>query len=275
VSISFELRGHFAKAERYTVLAIELASILADSRYLFVARLELFSRLSRAGKWNEAEQLWELLDAMGRNWSRLYYQPGEAELCFAEFQFWLDRLTDDHLTRAEDLAQQGHGRGTSRALHALRGKWSVLRGEWDQAAEHLHDAVRLAHEVGMTDQESETWLTLVRFHLGTLAAPDEDAARLAKTRDPAHLPLAELWRAIGDQRQAAIHALAAYQKAWGDGEPHVHRHSLLRATALLRRLGAEVPTLPPYDPANDPKAPWEHAVEAVIERLRTETASQA
>ena len=38
----------------------------------------------------------------------------------------------------------------------------------------------------------------------------------------------------------------------------------------MKQLGAEIPNLPPYDPAKDPKLPWEDEVEAAIAKLRAE-----
>ena len=97
-----------------------------------------------------------------------------------------------------------------------------------------------------------------------------EADQLANARQRSHLALAELWRVIGDHEQAKKHALAAYTWAWADGEPYVRRCELSKARALLEKLGAEVPTLPPYDPAKDEKLPWEDEVAAAIEKLRAE-----
>ena len=80
--------------------------------------------------------------------------------------------------------------------------------------------------------------------------------------------MAELWLAIGDAEQAKKHALAAYKWAWADGEPYVHRYELNKTRALLERLDAAIPDLPPYDPAKDEKLPWEDEVAAAIEKLR-------
>jgi hypothetical protein len=43
-----------------------------------------------------------------------------------------------------------------------------------------------------------------------------------------------------------------------------------KARALLEKRGAEIPNLPPYDPAKDEKLPSEDEVAAAIEKLRTE-----
>jgi hypothetical protein len=94
------------------------------------------------------------------------------------------------------------------------------------------------------------------------------AERLAGARWVCHRWLAELWIAIGDRQKAERHALAHYRWAWADGEPYVHRYQLDKARALLEKLGTEIPSLPPYDPAKDPKLPFAEELEAAIEKLR-------
>ena len=144
------------------------------------------------------------------------------------------------------------------------------QGEWALAAENLHEAVRMARAVGQTDEGAETRLALAKFHLGQLPAPRCEAEQLAKAKRLSHRALAELWLAIGDRKQAKKHALAAYEWAWADGEPYVRRYELDKARALLTKLGAEVPKLPPYDPAKEEKLPWEDKVAEAIEKLRAE-----
>lgn len=80
--------------------------------------------------------------------------------------------------------------------------------------------------------------------------------------------------AIGDHKQAKVHALAAYKRAWADGEPYVRRYELNKARALLEQLGADIPNLPSYDPAKDEKLPWEDEVAAAIAKLRSERAAK-
>ncbi len=138
------------------------------------------------------------------------------------------------------------------------------------AAESLHEAVRMAREVGQIHAASETLLALARFKLGRLSDPRREAEQLARARKPAHRPLAELWLAIGDREQAKKHALAAYEWAWADGVPYVHRYELNKAHALLEKLGVAIPKLSPYDAARDEKLPWEDEVAAAIDKLRAE-----
>src|ERR1039458_5648116 len=126
-------------------------------------------------------------------------------------------------------------------------------GEWALAAESLREAVSMARAVGKTDAAAETQLALARFQLGELADPRREAEQLANGRRPSHRALADLWLAISDRERATKHAHAAYKWAWADGEPYVRRYELNKARALLEKLGAEIPNLPPYDPAKDEK----------------------
>ncbi|MDQ3583467.1 MAG: hypothetical protein M3495_18495, partial [Pseudomonadota bacterium] len=148
--------------------------------------------------------------------------------------------------------------------------WRLEQGQWALAAHSLHEAVSMARASGMSDAVAETSLAIAKFHLQQLPDPRRDVEQLAKARQPAHLALAELWHVIGDREQAKKHALAAYKWAWADGEPYVHRYELNKARALLEKLGAEIPKLPPYDPAKDEKLPWEDEVATAIEKLRAE-----
>lgn len=162
----------------------------------------------------------------------------------------------------------GQNRKTIRNLHRLRGEWRLSRGEYALAAESLQDAIRMAHEAGFPDPESETLLALARFRLNLLPAAREEALRLSAGTDPAHLPLAELWPALADTERAARHARAAYRRAWADGEPYVRRYSLDRAGTLLQQLGEDIPALPAYDPAQYPINPWEDQIAAAITELQ-------
>jgi hypothetical protein len=266
--ISYDM-NRLAPSERFSLLALRLAEQRLDQEGLFSARLVHFRVLSVAGRWDAAEKMWALLDPMGRDWSRIGYLPGLAEQCRLEFMlFPQGRLAEKGIATAELLARSGLNREAIRRLHRLRGEWRLGRGEYGIAAGNLDDAIQMAREAGFSDYVSETLLALARFHLKQLPAGREEAQRLSAVRNPAHLPLAELWRALGETDQATKHAKAAYQHAWADGEPHVRRHDLERAKALLRQLGEDIPELPAYVSSKYPKEPWEDEIAAGIEELR-------
>jgi len=269
LSNCFYSLNKLALCERYSVLSLRLAEAKNDPAGLFGARLEHWSLLAVEGRWDEAEEMWNLLDAMGRDWPRRAYLPGNAELYRLEFVlFPLGRLTEEDLAAGERVARSAQNRVVIRRVHRLRGEWRLTRGEHALAVESLQEAIRMAHEAGFPDFGSETLLALARFHLGQLPAAREEALRLSAGRDPAHLSLAELWHALADTRQAVEHARKAYRYAWGDGEPYVRRNALDRAKALLQQLGEDIPALPAYDPDQDPKGPWDDEITAAIAELR-------
>ena len=269
LSEAFYGLNRLALSERYNTLALHLAEALGSPAELFTSRLNYMALLAVASRWDEAEEMWNLLNPMGRDWPRYMYRPGDAEQHRLEFVlFPRGRLTEEDLAAAERLARTGQNRRAIRSLHRLRGEWRLAGGEHALAVESLRDAIRMAHESGFPDPESETLLALARFHLKQLPASREEALRLSAGRDPSHLPLAELWHALADTKQAAEHAKAAYRHAWADGEPYVRRHALDRARTLLWQLGEDIPALPAYDPAQHPGKPWEDEITAAITELR-------
>jgi hypothetical protein len=275
ISTTLANQNRLAKEDRYLRLTQDVGILTNNKLRLFKAHLDRFEQLARLGQWAEAEANWQTLDPMGRDWARAAYRPGQAELGYAKARFWQGNLREEHLAQAEKLASDGHARQLTRSLHQLRGEWRLVKGEWELAAESLHEAVRMARAVGQTDTAAELQLALAKFHLGQLTDPRHEAEQLGQLKEPSNLALAELWLAIGDREQAKQHALAAYRWAWADGEPFVHRYELNKSRALLEQLGAEIPNLPPYDPAKDEKLPWEDAVVAAIEKLRAEKAAEA
>jgi Domain of unknown function (DUF4062) len=259
-----------ADALRVNAMILDLDTVREYPQGLFKDRLLLFGHQARIGRWAEAEATWQLLDPMGRSWSRALYRPGMAESEFALFQFWRGALQQDHLAAAERLTVDGKNREYIRFLHGLRGAWRLEQEEWELAAASFHEAVLMARQSSITDEPTETGLALAKFHLSQLAEPSREAERLAQLRKPAHRLLALLWLAIGDHEQAKPHALAAYKWAWADGEPYVNRYELNKTTELLRQMNVPIPKLPPYDPVKDEKLPWEDDVAAAIARLHAE-----
>jgi Domain of unknown function (DUF4062) len=276
LSVILDGVNRLALSERYSLLALRLAEALDAPEHVFTARRSRFRLLATTGRWDEAEEMWNLLDPMGRDWPRPIYRPGNAEYIRLELLlFPRGCLTAGDLDGVERLARTGQNRREIRRLQRLRGKWQLSRGEYALAAESLRDAIRMAREAGFPDPESETLLALARFRAGQLPAAREEAQRLSSGRDPAHLPLAELWHALGETQQACKHAKAAYRHAWADGEPYVRKHALDNAKNLLQQLGEDVPALPAYDPAQEPKNPREDEIEAAITELQKEAQSES
>jgi hypothetical protein len=263
---ALRLQNRLAATEKCDTLAFEIATLKKDKLSLFMSLLSVFETHLVTGRLDEAESTWRTLNRMGRGWPRRRYRPGDAEYWYVQLRIRQGDLTEGDLDRAEGLAEDGKNREVIRGVHRLRGQWRLERCEWTLAAESFAEAVRRAREVGVEDREAESGLSLARFHCGELTDPREEAKRLEGAGGPS-LELAELWTAIGDGDRAKRHALAAYNWAWADGEPYVHRWELDKSRALLEKLGAEVPVLPSYDPAKAPKLPWEDEVRAAIQKL--------
>jgi len=274
ISVTLRALNRLAQEDRCLVSTLNLATLSGDKGNIFRASHDRFVQLAKIGKWAEANAMWDLLDPMGRGWSRNIYRPGDAECHYAHFRFWQRDVSEEHITRAEQLATEGRNRNVVRLLHGLRGEWRLEQDEWALAAESLREAVSMARAVGQTDAKAETQLALAQFRLGQLTDPRREAEQLANARQPSHRALANLWLAIVDRDQAKKHGLAAYKWAWAGGEPYVHRYALTKSRALLEQLGAEIPNLPPYDPAKDGKFPCEDEVAAAIEKLRAEKESK-
>jgi len=268
MSKTFHEQNDLAKAERYCQLGLDLAILTGDKTTIFILCRLRFEQLATRAQWESARAMWGTLDPMGRNWPRGRYRPGGAELSYAQFRFWQGDLKERHLAHAEQLARTGKNRRALRELHGLRGEWRLEHGKWELAAESFREAVAMAHAVENSDTKAETQLAFARFQLGQLSDPRREVEQLANGRSPSHRALGELWLAIGDHEQAKKHALEAYEWAWADGEPYVHRYELNKAIALLEKLGLEIPKLDPYDPTKDGRLPWEDELAATIARLR-------
>ncbi len=261
--------NRLAVSARCSMLALSLAEARDEPMDLFRSRLVRFKARAVAGHHDKADEMWSLLDPMGRGWPRGLYLPGTAEIWRLEYLlFPQGRLTEEDLATTERIARTGYHREGTRNLHRLRGEWRLARDEFALAAESLQEAIRMAHEAGFPDAQSETRLALARFRLQQLPAGREEASRLSAARSPAHFPLAELWLALGDTDQAIKHAKAAFRHAWADGEPYVRRHDLDRSRALLQQLGENIPELPVYDPVENPKETWEDEIDAAIVEFR-------
>ncbi len=274
-SISCNLldQNRLAPMLRVQHLCLDLATACEGEKDIFMSRLNLYDAQNQVGQWQEAEANWQTLSGMRRPSSRASYRQGDAERYFALAQFWQGRLEEAHLNACATLAEKDNNRIVLRYLHRLRGDWQRQRGEYALAATSYQEALRMARERRLTSTSSETALALCKYHLGQLPEPQAEAQRLANQGHSSQL-LAEIYEALGDTAQAQHHALAAYKRAWADGEPYVNRYDLTQATALLTRLGEPIPDLPAYDATKDKPFPWEAEIREIIERIKKEKAEE-
>jgi hypothetical protein len=179
------------------------------------------------------------------------------------------KLTEGELQNAEELNRLTGSALGRRNLCALRGWWFSDAEQWRGAKESLNEAVALARKVGKSDRRSEIRLALSRYHLGEMVEVQQIADQFSNGTDSLlHLPLALLWRAAGDIVQAEVHATEAYNWAWANGEPYVHRYECARARTILTQIGAEVPELPCFSAAQSEVLSWEGDAIRAIEVLK-------
>jgi hypothetical protein len=270
ISRTLVSQNRLASALRIDALSLEAGTVFEEDEWIFTSRLYLFNDWITLGQWTEADATWAALDPMGRKWPWAAYRPGRAEYLFALSEFWRGRLDEAHLVAAENLVTQSQNRLDIRRLHQLRGEWQLELGEWRLAVDSLRRAVELAHESRLSDDASETALSLAKHHLDPRSVARSDAERLARLRQPHHRYLGCLWHALGAVDLAKHHALIAYAWAWADGEPYVRRYELTKTKELLNELQIPIPKLSPYDPATSESFPWEADVRAATNELRVE-----
>lgn len=254
-------QNHLAQEERLLCLAEDAATVNNLNGY-WLAR---FRQLSRISRWSDASIAWAHLTNREL--------PSESRAIaahhFAVHLYQRFALTEELLAEAERLSRIEKSALGNRNLCALRGFWQLENNNFESAKQSLHDAVALAHKAGKIDRRSEICLAIAKFNLNELHVPIQIAENFTyDLEEPCYLALAELWFAIGDHEQAKKHAFAAYKWSWADGEPYVRRFELNKSHELLKKLGAEIPKLPPYDPAKDKKLPWEEEVAKAIEKLQ-------
>lgn len=254
-------QNHLAQEDRLLCLAEDAASVNNLNGY-WLAR---FRQLSKIARWSDASMAWgHLANKELSSGSRAI-----AAHHFAVHLYQRFALTDEVLAEAEKLNRIEKSALGNRNLYALRGFWQLENNNFESAKQSLHLAVGLAHKAGKIDRRSEICLAITKFNLNELHEPIQIAENFTyDLEEPCYLALAELWFAIGDHEQAKKHAFAAYKWAWADGEPYVRRFELNKSSDLLKKLGAEIPKLSPYDPSKDKKLPWEDEVVAAIEKLQ-------
>ncbi|MBL8179060.1 MAG: DUF4062 domain-containing protein [Bryobacterales bacterium] len=275
LAVALESESALSMAARSSMTSLGFALLSGDAESIFLARMIRFRHLFNEGNWQAAQEEWDQLDRLGRNWHRAAYRPGEAEERFAEFCLLRGMLTESILENAEQTARKGRSKLTINRLLKTRGLWHVERGAWRLAASAFDELLRNQRSVGRDDIIAESWLSLARFHLGELKDARLEMERLSSGKQWFPQALAELALASGDTSKARTCADAAYRWAWAEGEPHVRRWELQRASGLIAKLGMEPPKLPPYDPSKGGKYPLEDEVNAALAEARAEKKAQS
>lgn len=199
--------------------------------------------------------------------SRLYYDT-EAEMCahLAQWEYWNGRY-DDSLSLAGKVwtsrewlnDQTGAETRTGDYARAacLMGKAALELGDFGEADHQLQYALSEARSANLIEDEITARISLADLRR---RQKDFDEARnllddvweLAE-RGPYTLYhadalnlLAEIERAIVSHEAACAAATKAYQLAWCDGPPFSYHWGVEKARALLKALGVDKPSMPPF-----------------------------
>jgi len=269
LSNSFEFKNQWKKVEQYRLWTVKISNLLKSKQAQFKYRLSYFNYLVRIGAYDDAAKEWKEIEPLkDMPYPRHLYRKGLAENGYCYYQFVIGELNEQNLKEGEAIARIGKSKFTVRYFQELWAIWYMEKGEWAQALSYLNTKIKLEHESGLSTTESETMMAIAQFQLGTLKHVEEKANELSNRKDVDDLYVAELWEAIGNVEKATKHALKAYKKYWGDGEPYVDRYWLDRTAALLNKMGVVLPDLPPFDPDTIERHPIEDKIEAAIEELR-------
>ena len=197
---------------------------------------------------------------------------GELEAQARLFEAWMlfreGSLTAEPLHAAIARTHSLGQRVYERDLHGLAGQWHQSLHQHQEAIDAFSQAIAMAHEVNLSDTESDARRGLSLARLGRVREA-QDAAASAE-RDPPHAALATLYLALNQPDQARDHALKGYDWAWANGPPYTWHWQLEECRAVLKALNEPEPVLPPFDPAKHQPFPWE----ADIHRMLAEHAAK-
>jgi hypothetical protein len=262
-----------ALEDRVLQIAATLTAVTEGRGDLTSLHLARFRQLSRIGRMQEAEAEWLLLQEAVRRDAWIGFLAAHHR---AVHLFSSGALTEGILAEAEKLSAAARSATSIRNLCALRGAWRAERGDWSGAEMDLQNAVAQARKVGVVDGRSEIFLTLARYHLGRISDSDEVAEQLSADAGPeCQEYLAQLWLALGRQDRATLHARAAYEWAWADGEPFVRRRELDRVRGIFRLLDSAPPRLTSFDPTKMEPLRWEGDARRAIEAMHLRKDSEA
>jgi len=266
-------REELLAAERLRSLAAELAEASRDPELIFMSKFRAYSLLVRSGPRELADELWAVLQDLGRReWRRGVYRPGEVETERALDLLHRGELTDDFLTSAEDLVARGNSIWVMQTLREIRGEWYLARKAPDRAIDCFSEALTWCRERGVENHYCEARLALARLRAGERCegAEVERLGELCGHEDA--LAVAELWQELGEHREAIEYAKRAYVWAMQQ-KPNVPLYYLNGATTLLAGYHAELPPFTTVNQDGQRVFPWETDVRIYVGKLQKSRAS--
>src|SRR5450755_2601232 len=130
VSLALEGMNRTAKMNQFVLLNLEIGGLALGVEDLFLRRQDAFTVLTWFGRFAAADEIWRVLDPMGRDWGLAFYRPGMAEAKYARFKLAQGVLTNEYLSEVERIASHGKHLPTIREVKGLRGEWCLEQREW-------------------------------------------------------------------------------------------------------------------------------------------------
>lgn len=224
-------------------LALDLSSALlrvrdpwATDLDRFTLLLNSYNYLTKCGRLEEADQYWQELDPMGRDWPISRYRQGSAEVSRVCWYFRNGSLAEQHLNAAENIANShAASRYERRCLLVWRGLFEQSRGDLQAARNCFGEAVRAAREVDLHDSEAEAKYLDLGVRLGKEEYCEEMRIRIdALLRYPecSEIDLAELCHTVGDAARSEALACAVIKRIEEQGSDFFGHYDRKRAQFL-------------------------------------------
>jgi len=259
--------AEMAASLRLRSLSLDLAKVSQDPELFFMSKLREYTSSVRESDWASADALWAEIETLGRDWTPGNYRPGDAEGERARDLLYRGKLTEEAISRAEEIAKRGGNRRMLMSLHEIRGEWYLSQQEPHRAAEQFSRALAMYKQNGFGSSYCEARIVLARVLAGDEFDAASQASEIETTSLRCSLAMAELWRALGEDGKATESAAMAYSlsRKW-DG--YVARYYLDAAAKILRSLEGELPTFSLQTLPQGPSFPWEAEVHSLIGSLR-------
>lgn len=266
---TFDVETGAADIERLRSLAMNLAKASQDPELVFMSKLKEYTSLVIRSDWQLADDLWTEIESLGRDWTSGNYRPGDAEGERARDLFYRGKLTEEAISKAEEISKRGGNRRMVRALHEIRGGWYLERKEPGQAIEHFSRALAMYRQNGLRSSYCEARLILAKILAGEEFDGRSQADEIVVNTVRAAVAMAELWQVLGEKKKAIENAEAAYRSAlkWGAVTARYYADAALET---LKNLGVPVPIVAAESDPREQIRQWESDVSLLVDGLRSE-----
>lgn len=196
-----------------------------------------YDYLTKSGALAAASLYWQELDPMGRDWPVSRYRQGGAEIDHIIWHYRNGTLTDEHIASAEQLTHShAASRYERRRFSRVRGFIDMSRGSLRTSRDHFANAVQAAREMDLHDGVAEAKYLELSHLIGEGLSLSEMQSRiqaLLQNENCSKIDIAELCRAIGDDKLALKLSRELIDKIDGQGDFFDRHEDRIRALAII------------------------------------------